>query len=152
MYTYEYPRPMVTADAVVVGHRSDGTHHLLLVQRGHDPFQGHWALPGGFMEMDETLEQCARRELAEETGLHLDGPLHEIKSFSDPGRDPRGRTITVAFLALVDLDRLPPVQGGDDAAQARWFPLKELPPLAFDHDAIVHEALKGMGDQCLHTS
>lgn len=141
MYTYEYPRPMVTADAVVIGHRADGSRHLLLIQRGHDPFQGGWALPGGFMEMDETLEQCARRELAEETGLYLDIPFTEIKSFSDPGRDPRGRTITVAFLATVDLDQLPPVCGGDDAAQARWFPLDQLPPLAFDHDAIVQEAL-----------
>ena len=140
MYTYEYPRPMVTADAVVVGHRSDGTHHLLLVQRGHDPFQGHWALPGGFMEMDETLEQCARRELAEETGLHLDGPLHEIKSFSDPGRDPRGRTITVAYLAFVDTPL--PVKGQDDAAKAQWFSIKNLPKLAFDHEEIMKDAIR----------
>ena len=92
------------------------------------------------MEMDETLEQCARRELAEETGLVYTGPLQEIQSFSTLGRDPRGRTVTVAFLAVVDLDTIAPVQGGDAAAQARWFPLEALPSLAFDHDEIIQIA------------
>lgn len=139
MYSYKYPRPMLTADCVVLGARRDGGYALLLVERGNDPFKGMWALPGGFMEMDETLEACARRELEEETGCAVQGPLEELGSFSAVDRDPRGRTVTVAFMAVVEEH---PVAGGDDARQARWFPLDQLPPLAFDHKEIVAAALK----------
>lgn len=139
MYSYRYPRPMLTADCVVFGKQKDGTHSLLLVRRGGDPYKGMWALPGGFMEMDETLEDCARRELREETGCALMGSLVELGSFSRVDRDPRGRTVTVAFMAEVEEC---PVQGGDDAREACWFPVDQLPPLAFDHHEIVLSALK----------
>ena len=138
MYSYRYPRPMLTADCVVFGERKDGTHSLLLVRRGGDPYKGMWALPGGFMEMDETLEACARRELQEETGCAITSSLVELGSFSRVDRDPRGRTVTVAFMAEVEEC---PVKGGDDAREACWFPLDQLPPLAFDHGEIVAAAV-----------
>ena len=138
MYTYPYPRPAVTADCVVIGSAADSSRYVLLIQRGNEPYKGCWALPGGFMDMDETLEQCALRELNEETGLTPSGDITELKSFSTVDRDPRGRTITVAFLIEMPLTE---AKGGDDAAEARWFPLNELPPLAFDHDEIIKEAL-----------
>lgn len=138
MYSYKYPRPAVTADCVVIGSAADSSRYVLLIQRGNEPYKGCWALPGGFMDMDETLEQCALRELKEETGLTPSGDITELKSFSTVDRDPRGRTITVAFLIEMPLTE---AKGGDDAAEARWFPLNELPPLAFDHDEIIKEAL-----------
>ena len=138
MYSYKYPRPAVTADCVVIGSAADSSRYVLLIQRGNEPYKGCWALPGGFMDMDETLEQCALRELKEETGLTPSGDITELKSFSTVDRDPRGRTITVAFLIEMTLTE---AKGGDDAADARWFPLNELPPLAFDHDEIIKEAL-----------
>ena len=101
-----------------------------------------WALPGGFMNMDETLEQCARRELKEETGLDTTVPFEEIGSFSTVDRDPRGRTVTVAYLAVVPMSE---VTGCDDAAAAQWFPLDALPPLAFDHEEIMHRAMEHIG-------
>ena len=138
MYSYKYPRPAVTADCVVIGSAADSSRYVLLIQRGNEPYKGCWALPGGFMDMDETLEQCALRELKEETGLTPSGDITELKSFSTVDRDPRGRTITVAFLIEMPMTE---AKGGDDAADARWFPLNELPPLAFDHDEIIKEAL-----------
>ena len=137
MYTYEYPRPMLTADCVVT--RADGT--LLLVQRGRDPYRGCWALPGGFMEMDETIEHCAARELHEETGIAVEpNALTLIGVYSAPGRDPRGRTVTAAYRLEVPLGTA--ATAGDDAAQLRWWPLDALPPLAFDHHQIVTDALR----------
>ncbi len=130
---------MLTADCVVFGTRGGVRRSLLLVRRGGEPYKGMWALPGGFMEMDETLECCARRELREETGCSLSAPMEEVGSFSRVDRDPRGRTVTVAFMAEVGEM---PVAGGDDAREARWFPLEGLPPLAFDHDEIVQKALQ----------
>ncbi len=138
MYTYPYPRPAVTADCVVIGQEADGRRQVLLIRRGHEPYKDCWAFPGGFMEMDETLEQCALRELKEETGLTPTGDLIELKSFSTVDRDPRGRTITVAFLIETPLTE---AKGQDDAAEARWFPLDDLPPLAFDHQEILKVAL-----------
>ena len=135
-YTYEYPRPSVTADCVVI--TKEDTPQVLLIQRGFEPFKGCWALPGGFMNMDETTEQCAIRELEEETGLKI-SDVRQIGAFSKIDRDPRGRTITVAYLAIVDAPL--EVKGLDDAAKAQWFPLSALPPLAFDHADILREAI-----------
>ena len=146
-YTYKYPRPAVTADCVVmtrkrlrVGDDKSGiaVPQVLLIERGADPYKGCWAFPGGFMNMDETTEQCAIRELEEETGMKVTG-LHQIGAYSKVDRDPRGRTITVAYLALVSSPI--PVTGQDDAAKAQWFPIDNLPPLAFDHENIMQDAI-----------
>ena len=136
-YTYDYPHPAVATDCVVFGF--DG-HDLkiLLIERGIEPFKGAWALPGGFLRMDETAEQCAIRELSEETGLNLNY-LKQLGTFSDVNRDPRERVISIAFYALA---RKTDVQGGDDAAQAKWFGINDVPRLAFDHDYILHKALE----------
>lgn len=136
-YIYEYPRPAVTADVVVI--TRDEEPMVLLIQRGKDPYKGCWAFPGGFMDMDETTEECAIRELREETGLTLK-LSGQIGTYSKVDRDPRGRTITVAYFATVNHPVA--VTGLDDAAQAKWFPVKDLPPLAFDHDEIMKDALK----------
>lgn len=136
-YTYDYPHPAVTTDCVVFGF--DG-HELkiLLVERGIEPYKGMWALPGGFIRMDETAEQCAQRELQEETGLNL-SLLKQFMTFSEVNRDPRERVISIAFYALA---RKSDVKGGDDAAQARWFALNKAPRLAFDHDYILRKAME----------
>lgn len=136
-YCYKYPHPAITTDCVIFGF--DGTSlRLLLIERAIDPFKGYWALPGGFVNPDETVEQCALRELREETAMH-DVYLEQFKVYSDPGRDPRERVITVAFIALVRPSDHQ-VKGGDDARTAMWFDADMLPPLAFDHDTIVAEA------------
>ena len=131
-YTYKYPRPAVTADCVVI--TKEAEPKVLLIQRGADPYKGCWAFPGGFMNMDETTEQCAIRELEEETGLKVT-TVQQIGAYSKVDRDPRGRTITVAYLALID--KPVEVTGQDDAAKADWFPLLALPELAFDHADII---------------
>lgn len=136
-YTYKYPRPALTADCIVI--TKEAEPKVLLIERGDDPFKGCWAFPGGFMNMDETTEQCAIRELEEETGLKVSG-LHQIGAYSKVNRDPRGRTVTVAYLAIVD--KPVAVSGQDDAAKAQWFPLSTLPKLSFDHDEILHDAIK----------
>ena len=136
-YTYKYPRPAVTADSIVVTREAEPK--VLLIQRGDEPFKGAWAFPGGFMNMDETTEQCAIRELEEETGLRV-SDVHQIGAYSKVDRDPRGRTVTVAYLAIVD-DPVA-VIGQDDAAKAEWWPLSALPKLAFDHDEIMRDAIK----------
>ena len=135
-YTYKYPRPAVTADCIVM--TKEEVPKVLLIQRGADPFKGAWAFPGGFMNMDETTEQCAIRELEEETGLKV-AKVHQIGAYSKVGRDPRGRTITVAYLAIVDSTKA--VIGQDDAAKAEWFPITDLPHLAFDHYDIMKDAI-----------
>ena len=135
-YTYKYPRPAVTADCVVITKEEDP--QVLLIQRGNEPFKGCWAFPGGFMDMDETTEQCAMRELKEETGLVVDH-LTQIGAYSKVDRDPRGRTLSVAYLAIVNEPLA--VSGMDDAAKADWFPLSSLPDLAFDHNEIMNDAI-----------
>ncbi len=137
-FTYRWPRPAVTVDCVVFGHGDEGLS-VLLVERGEEPFAGAWALPGGFVRERESLEDAARRELEEETGLTLSF-LEQLYTFGAPERDPRGRVITVAFYALVkELAQPPPVATGD-AASARWFRETELPELAFDHRDILRTA------------
>jgi 8-oxo-dGTP diphosphatase len=136
-YTYKYPRPAVTADCIVI--TKEAEPKVLLIERGDEPFKGCWAFPGGFMNMDETTEQCAIRELEEETGLKV-SKVYQIGAYSKVDRDPRGRTITVAYLAIIDASMA--VKGQDDAAKAQWFPLSTLPELAFDHDEIMWDAIK----------
>ena len=136
-YTYKYPRPAVTADMIVL--TDEPEPQILLIQRGDEPFKGCWAFPGGFMNMDETTEQCARRELKEETGLDIE-EVQQVGAYSTVDRDPRGRTITVAYITHVP--QILPVTGLDDAAEAKWWPINALPPLAFDHAQILRDALR----------
>ena len=117
----------------------EATPQVLLIERGLDPYKGCWAFPGGFMNMDETTEQCAIRELEEETGMKVT-ELQQIGAYSKVDRDPRGRTITVAYLIVVDAPVA--VIGQDDAAKAQWFPIDALPPLAFDHEDIMKDAIR----------
>ena len=141
-YTYKYPHPSVTADCVIFGF--DGVSiKMLLIQRGIEPFKEKWAFPGGFMKIDETAEECAKRELEEETGLK-NAAVEQFYTFSDVNRDPRERVITVAHYALV---RLSEVKGGDDAASARWFAMDEVPSLAFDHDRILRMAVNRLKER-----
>ena len=135
-YTYKYPHPAVTTDCVVFG--IDGQKlKILLIERGNEPYKGCWAFPGGFLNMDENAEQCALRELKEETGLTLNN-IKEFGSYSDVDRDPRERVISIAFYALT---KKAEVKGDDDAAKAQWFALDEVPRLAFDHDKMLKNAL-----------
>lgn len=135
-FCYRYPHPAVTTDCVIFGF--DGERlNVLLVQRGGEPYLGWWAFPGGFVRIEESAEQGALRELREETGL-TPAYVEQFHTYSNPDRDPRERVITIAFLALV---RIADVRGGDDAADAKWFPIDEIPHLAFDHDQILRDAL-----------
>jgi 8-oxo-dGTP diphosphatase len=139
-YTYAYPRPMVTADVAVL--RLMESPEILLVKRKHPPYQADWALPGGFMEMEETLEEAARRELMEETGIRA-GELIRFDMYDAPGRDPRGRTITQVFIMIWKEEMGSPV-AGSDAGELAWFDLHSLPPLAFDHLQIVRDVIRMM--------
>ena len=141
-HTYNYPRPALTVDIVLVKPGPNGLE-LLLIQRGHPPFASRWALPGGFVDENESLEAAACRELAEETGL-ADVTLGQLAAFGDPGRDPRGWTVSVVFWALVE-GEVPILRAGDDAADACWWPLDDLPQLAFDHEEIVASAKVAVG-------
>ncbi len=129
--------PALTVDVVALT-GVPPARRVLLVQRGGDPFAGTWALPGGFVEGDERVAGAAARELAEETGVAA-GPLELLGIYDTPGRDPRGPTVSVVYLLRVD-DELD-ARGGDDAADARWFGVESLPPLAFDHSLVIADAL-----------
>jgi 8-oxo-dGTP diphosphatase len=142
-YSYEYPRPALTVDVVLV--TREARPRVLLIQRKHDPFAGKWALPGGFVDENERLVDAALRELREETGLRVED-LEQLYAAGDPGRDPRGWTVSVVFLARVDADEVKPV-AGDDAAAADWFPLDKLPGLAFDHAMIVQRVKTRLADR-----
>ncbi len=127
------------ATDIAVFTNNRGALHLLLVQRKNDPYKGSWTLPGGFLNDEEDLEAGARRELKEETGLSVE-VLHQLRAFGAPGRDPRGHTITIVHYAILAGDP-PAIKGSDDAADARWFPVDELPQLGFDHPQIVAAAI-----------
>ena len=133
MFTYKYPRAALTVDAIVFVKENKSTY-ILLIQRGNEPFKNMWALPGGFIEMNETLETACKRELAEETGLLVE-KMTQFKTYDDINRDPRHRTISVAY--FTELNEQKAVKGGDDAARAEWFPVSDLPELAFDHAQII---------------
>jgi 8-oxo-dGTP diphosphatase len=138
MFSYNYPRPAVTVDAILVSsHQS-----VLLIERGRDPFMGKWALPGGFVEMDEELDVACLRELEEETGIKLH-ELKQFRAFGGVNRDPRHRTISIVFYAFTESEIV--AVAGDDAAKARWFPLNQLPELAFDHGLILSQ----FNEECL---
>ena len=152
-YTYAYPRPAVTVDTVIFTMRAEDLA-VLLVKRGGDPYEGHWALPGGFVEEHESLEKAAARELEEETGL-CNVPFEQLAAFGDPGRDPRAHTVSVVFFTFVVAESAL-ITAGDDAAEAAWHPLRALPisqvpgmrrtrgsrvtMLAFDHARIIERA------------
>ena len=141
-YCYKYPHPAVTTDCVIFGF--DGSElQVLLIERGIEPFKGKWAFPGGFLNMDETAGEGAMRELKEETGLE-NAYIEQFNTYSEPGRDPRERVITIAHYALV---RIQEVKGGYDAAKAQWFPIDEVPQLAFDHDKILRDAMRKLRER-----
>ena len=137
-YCYDHPRPALTVD-IVLFHRSGVDIEVLLIKRGREPFKGRWALPGGFVDKDESLEAAAARELREETGLH-GIKLEQLAAFGDPGRDPRGHTVSVVFYGTVS-DR-GAVIAADDAADAKWHSVSHLPKLAFDHRKILRRAME----------
>ena len=135
LYAYRWPRASVTADVFA---EKDGQMHVLLIQRGNEPYKGCWAFPGGFLEMDETVARRAERELEEETGIVLTS-MQLVGIYSDVERDPRGRVITAAYTAITTM---PEATASDDAAAAQWWPLNALPKLAFDHDKILADAIR----------
>ncbi len=140
-YRYKYPKADHTVDAVVFRViLAENSLKILLIERASDPFQGHWALPGGFIELDESLEQAAKRELEEETGVRL-SHLEQLYTFGRPDRDPRGRVISTAYLGLIQPNQVD-IKGGSDAARAAWRDVNKLPKLAFDHARIVDIGLE----------
>ncbi len=138
-YCYEYPRPALTTDCVIFGFDSEKLK-VLLIQRKFDPFKNQWAFPGGFVDMNENLETAAKRELYEETGLE-NVYIEQLFTFGEPGRDPRGRVVSVIYYALVKLSDYK-IHAGDDAGDARWFEIDKIPKLAFDHDKVLEKALE----------
>lgn len=146
----KYDRPSVTVD-VVIFTLIDGALHVLLVQRRNWPYENHWAIPGGFVEMDEGLDEAARRELEEETGLH-DLYLEQLYTFGTPGRDPRTRVISVAYIALVRADAHA-LRVSEESTDVRWFPVAKLPgKLAFDHNAILDVAMERLRSKLEYTT
>lgn len=142
-FSYEFPRAALTVDCVVFGLDEEDLQ-VLLIQRDLPPFEGRWALPGGFLRLDETLDECARRELSEETGIE-NVYLEQLYTIGELDRDPRERVVTVAYYALVKLSDHR-VEAATDARNAAWFSVEDVPPLAFDHEEILnmaHERLRG---------
>ena len=144
-YCYEYPRPSVSADCVVIGFDGEKLN-VLLIQRKKDPFKNKWAIPGGFVEMNENTEEGTKRELQEETGIKKI-TVEQLYTFSDVNRDPRGRVISVVYLAFTKTDQLNP-KAGDDAKNVKWIELKKIPSLAFDHKKILQKAMERLKEKC----
>ncbi len=144
MYSYKFPRPSVTVD-VVLFRWNENIKDLecLLIERANDPHKGSWALPGGFLDMEETPATAAARELQEETGIK-DIKVHEYKVFGDPTRDPRGRVLSIAHYAFLPINSEQQAKAADDAAKTQWFAIQKLPELAFDHDSVIAEALQAI--------
>lgn len=136
-FCYKYPHPSITTDCVIFGYDVKDGLSLLLIERKAEPFKGRWAFPGGFMHIDEDTETCARRELQEETALTA-AVLEQLGCYSDVNRDPRERVVTIAYYGIIKKSN---VVGGDDAKDAKWFALNEIPTLAFDHDRILRDAV-----------
>ena len=134
-YTYKYPHPAVCVDIILLS-KDISIKNILLIERKHPPFKNSWALPGGFIEMDETLEESALRELEEETGIKLTS-LKQFAAYGDPGRDPRERTVSIVFYSVLE-NKIEP-NAGDDASKAKWFSINEIPDLAFDHKKILND-------------
>lgn len=141
-FCYPYPHAAITADCIVFGYDPNKTLRVLLIKRRNEPYKDCWAFPGGFMEIDEDLKTCARREVMEETGMAL-GEVFQFRSYSAVDRDPRERVITVVHFAF---EAPAEVKGSDDAAEARWFDIDNLPELAFDHRTIIHELFEFLED------
>jgi len=138
MYSYKYPRPALTVDAIVFVNDENGTS-VLLIERGIEPYKGKWALPGGFVNIDELLETACKRELKEETGLEVKS-MEQFKTYDAINRDPRHRTISVVY--STEISQKAKVKGGDDAAHAKWFPVNNLPDMAFDHQQVLKDFFK----------
>jgi 8-oxo-dGTP diphosphatase len=143
MVTYAHPRPSVTVDIVLL-QKSHSGPQVLLIERAKDPFQGRYALPGGFVDLEETLRAAAERELKEETGLTAP-TLQQIYTFGDPDRDPRGRVISIAYGGYLPPDSAQVPRPASDARKTAWHPVDDLPPLAFDHHRIIQKALDVLG-------
>lgn len=142
-HTYDYPRPALTVDVAIV--TREDRPRVLLIRRLKEPFAGSWALPGGFVDENERLVDAAKRELVEETGVDI-VDLEQMYTAGDPGRDPRGWTVSVAYLAQIHAADVKPV-AADDAGAVGWFPLDELPPLAFDHAMLLARARVRLADR-----
>ena len=155
-FTYEYPRPALTVDVVIFTMRAEDLG-VLLIKRAGAPYKGHWALPGGFVNENEALERAAARELREETGL-ANVAMEQLGAFGDPGRDPRGHTVSIVFFTFVVADTAP-IVAGDDAADVAWFALhdlpldrpatKKMPKLAFDHARVIDAARRRLQDRLI---
>ncbi len=140
-YCYDHPRPAVTVDLAAFARDGESDSlRVLLIRRKNEPFAGTWALPGGFVDLDEPIETAARRELKEETGLEIDGSVLFVGVYGDPGRDPRGRTISLVYAAMIP-GPLPAISGADDAEEAAWVDPREPRQLAFDHATILKDAI-----------
>jgi 8-oxo-dGTP diphosphatase len=139
-YCYDYQRPAVTTDCIIYDQDDQNGFKILLIRRKNDPFKDMWAFPGGFLDMDETAEECAVRELLEETGIN-GIILEQVLTATGINRDPRGRTISIVFLGRAESTNICPVPG-DDAQDVEWFKIDKLPPLAFDHYEILQKTLK----------
>ena len=142
LYCYKYPHPALTADTVIMAPYEDSLK-ILLIERKNEPYKGYWAFPGGFMNMDENAEECARRELEEETGLK-NIVIEQLQAFTDVNRDPRERIITIAFYGFSELQY---VKGADDALNAQWFDIHNLPELGFDHKSILETTINRLKEK-----